>query len=228
MTWSDSYSESRLFKALKKAWDEKASDLHLREDEPAVIRKHGDLIPISDLTPNREDIHKFIDPMLTVEQLRDFEERQELDSGADIEGVCRVRLNLFIQRHKLCVAIRLLPNRIPTMEELYLPRACTHFCELHKGLVLVTGPTGSGKSTTLAAMLDYINGKRPVHMLTIEDPIEYVYKNKKAMVSQREIPIPLPRRFATPFARTPTWCWWARCATWRPCRCRSRWPRRDT
>ncbi|MFW6286397.1 MAG: type IV pilus twitching motility protein PilT [Candidatus Sumerlaeota bacterium] len=187
MTWSDAYSESRLFKALKKAWDEKASDLHLREDEPAVIRKHGDLVPISDLTPNREDIHKFIDPMLTVEQLRDFEERQELDSGADIEGVCRLRLNLFIQRHKLCVAIRLLPNRIPTMEELYLPRACTHFCEMHKGLVLVTGPTGSGKSTTLAAMLDYINGKRPVHMLTIEDPIEYVYKNKKAMVSQREI-----------------------------------------
>ncbi len=187
MAWSDQYTETLLFKVLKHAWDKKSSDVHLREGEPVVIRHHGELVPQPKVIPNREDIQRFIHPMLTAEQIKTFEEKQELDTGCTIEGVCRVRLNLFIQRKKLCVAIRLLPNTIPSMEDLYLPSACKHFCEMQKGLVLVTGPTGSGKSTTLAAMLNYINQTRAVHMLTIEDPIEYVYKNQKAMVSQREI-----------------------------------------
>jgi len=178
---------SKLFGVFTKAWEEQASDLHLRESEPIILRIDGDLRPVQDVVTSREEIHAFIDPMTREDQKRAFEERKELDFSCDIQDMCRVRVNLYHQRQRLCVSIRLLPKRIPTMEELYLPKACSYFCALQKGLVLVTGPTGSGKSTTLASMIDAINAQRACHILTIEDPIEFVYDNKRAMVSQRDV-----------------------------------------
>jgi len=181
------HGDTRLFRALKQAWGANASDLHLREGEAAVVRIHGDLRVIADLAPDRKEIRDFVGPMMRDDQRARFDETNELDCSCRIEGLCRLRLNLFVQQQSICVAIRLLPERIPTMDEIYLPSACKHLAGLHKGLVLVTGPTGSGKSTTLAAMLDYVNQTRPCHILTIEDPIEFVYKPRKAMISQREI-----------------------------------------
>lgn len=178
---------SQLFDILRKAWDVQASDLHLREDEPIIMRVDGDLVPIPELVLSAEDIHAFIDPMIRPEQKKKFEDDLDLDFSCEILDLCRLRVNLFQQRHRLGAAIRLLPERIPTMDTLYLPKACYQFCTLKKGLVLVTGPTGSGKSTTLASMLDAINAQRACHILTIEDPIEFVYKNKKAMISQRDV-----------------------------------------
>jgi twitching motility protein PilT len=172
---------------LKHAWANQISDIHLRQDEPVVVREDGHLVPMMDTVLAYPDIRAFIDPLLHSDQVARFEDTHELDFSCEVQSLCRLRINLFVQREKFCVAIRLLPQRIPTMEELYLPKACYHFSTLHKGLVLVTGPTGSGKSTTLAAMLDHVNTHRPNHILTIEDPIEFIYTNKKAMVSQREI-----------------------------------------
>jgi twitching motility protein PilT len=187
MSWSHEFEESRLFKALKTAWEEQASDVHFRQDEPMVFRVDGALLPMPKLVPNIKEIQDFIHPLLREDQKRRFEETNELDFAFEVPKLCRFRVNLFIQRQRLSVAVRLLPHRIPTMEELYLPKACSHFCSLQKGLALVTGPTGSGKSTTLAAMLNHVNQNRPCHIITIEDPIEYVYSNEKAMISQREV-----------------------------------------
>lgn len=187
MARSEDFTQSRLFAVLSKAWSERISDVHLREGDPVVLRRDGDLEHLADVVATRQEIRDFVDPMLRPGQIEKFEQTQELDSGCHVEGLCRLRLNLFVQQHRLCAAIRILPEQIPTMEEVYLPRACEYLCSLNKGLVLVTGPTGSGKSTTLAAMLDYVNAQRPCHILTIEDPIEYAYTAKKAMISQREI-----------------------------------------
>ncbi|MFP4382319.1 MAG: type IV pilus twitching motility protein PilT [Candidatus Sumerlaeia bacterium] len=187
MSWSRDFEDSRLFKVLKTAWDEGASDVHFREDEPVILRIDGDLQPEEKIVPTIKEIQDFVFPIMREEQRAYFEKMRELDFAFEVPQLCRFRVNLFIQRQKMSVAIRLLPNRIPTMEELYLPKACAYFCSLRKGLVLVTGPTGSGKSTTLAAMLNNINQNRPCHILTIEDPIEFVYQNDKAMISQREV-----------------------------------------
>jgi twitching motility protein PilT len=184
---NDSFPESRLSTLLKKAWQDQASDVHIREGEAVYRRIQGDLEPLEEVVADRGEIRALVDPLMRPDQLEVFERTQEMDFACQLPGLCRMRLNLFVQRHRLCVAIRLLPEKIPSMKEIYLPKACEYFCSLKKGLVLVTGPTGSGKSTTIAAMLDEINSVRACHILTIEDPIEYVYVNKRAMVSQREV-----------------------------------------
>lgn len=187
MPWPTKSGENRIHDVLRKAWKEQASDVHLRQDGPIIVRLDGVLRPLDGSATPLAEIREFLDLLLRVEQKRRFEETQELDFACQIPDLCRLRVNLFVQRGNLCVSIRLLPERIPEMEELYLPKACSYFCSLHKGLVLVTGPTGSGKSTTLAAMLDHINATRACHILTIEDPVEFIYTNKMAMISQREI-----------------------------------------
>ncbi len=181
------FSQSRLSALLQQAWHDQASDVHIREGEPVYRRIQGALESLDEVVADRDEIFAFVTPFMRPGQIETFDRTQEMDFACQASGLFRMRLNLFVQRRRLCVAIRLLPEKIPSMKEIYLPKACEYFCSLQKGLVLVTGPTGSGKSTTIAAMLDEINASRPCHILTIEDPIEYVHVNKRAMVSQREV-----------------------------------------
>jgi twitching motility protein PilT len=165
------------------------SDVHLRPDKPPVFRRHGKLVTQKG-TPRLSDEHM----RQLVAELVDgtyhrpiLDDRLECDLSYGIPGVGRFRLNVFRQRGRHSIAVRVLSSSVPSFAELGLPRALAAIAEEHRGLVLVTGTTGSGKSTTLAAMLEHINASRPCHILTIEDPIEYVLEDKRAIVSQREI-----------------------------------------
>ncbi|KPL11813.1 hypothetical protein AMJ85_02855 [candidate division BRC1 bacterium SM23_51] len=172
---------------VRRAVDENASDLHLRWGQKPRLRIDGELFVVEDAAPTNEQIRAFLYEMLTKEQIERFERSRELDFSYAIPDLCRMRINLYVQRGQFCASLRVIPVRIPTMEEIYLPPACYEFVKLNKGLVLVTGPTGCGKSTTLAAMVDHINATRRCHILTIEDPVEFVYQDKKATISQREV-----------------------------------------
>jgi twitching motility protein PilT len=171
---------------LRTAWEEHASDVHLRQDGNVVVRVNGALVPLENSVTTVSEIQEFTSPMLQDKHREAFAAERSVDFSYQVPGMCRLRVNLYHERHHLCASIRLLPERIPTMDEVYLPKACQNFISLNKGLVLVTGPTGCGKSTTLAAMLNAINQQRACHILTIEDPIEFVYTGEKAMVSQIE------------------------------------------
>jgi twitching motility protein PilT len=170
----------------------KGSDLHLIAGLPPSIRLHGDIVPIEGaerLTP--DSAQQVVYSMLTEEQIERFqsspETRNELDFAYGISGVGRFRCNVYRQRGTIGCVIRALASTIPTLESLGLPPSVHMFTQLHRGLVLVTGPTGSGKSTTLAAMIAEINATRKCHIITIEDPIEYVHNSKLSFVSQREV-----------------------------------------
>ncbi|KUK48324.1 MAG: Twitching motility protein [Actinobacteria bacterium 66_15] len=164
------------------------SDLHITVGSPPGIRLRGEVAPIEGqkvLTP--KDTQEMLLSLLSEEQRRRFETELELDFAYSIPGLSRFRTNVFQQRNSMGAVFRVIPLKIPTLEELQLPRVCKFLAERPRGLVLVTGPTGSGKSTTLAAMIDHINETRPVHIITLEDPIEFMHKNKRAYVNQREI-----------------------------------------
>ena len=177
----------RLRDLIRAAVSEGASDLHLRAGQLPRVRIDGDLYQPDGTTLSEEELRGFLHDMLSPPMLERFERTRELDFSCSLPGSSRMRFNLFIQQGMMCASIRLIPERIPSMEEIYLPRVTYNFVKLHAGLVLVTGPTGSGKSTTLAAMIDHINANRRCHILTIEDPVEYVFQEKLAMVSQREM-----------------------------------------
>lgn len=167
--------------------DRNASDLHLLVGYKPQLRLNGDLIEIegtSPLTPS--DIETLTDPLLSPFQKKLFETELELDLGFDL-GPARFRINLYRQRGHPAAALRLIPKKIRSLEETGLPESVAHLTDLKQGLVLVTGPTGHGKSTTLAAMVNRINLTRTTHILTVEDPIEYVYPPGKALISQREL-----------------------------------------
>jgi twitching motility protein PilT len=164
-----------------------ASDLHMASGSPPMLRIDNELQPVeySELTPdlNRKLLYELMSPA----QLEFFEKNKEIDFGYEIPGVTRLRCNIFEQRNGIAAVFRMIPTEIRTAEQLGLPPQVLRFCELPRGLVVVTGATGSGKSTTLAAMIDYINANQRSHIITIEDPIEFVHKNKKALVNQREL-----------------------------------------
>jgi twitching motility protein PilT len=163
------------------------SDLHITTATPPQVRVHGHVqrLPMADLGP--AETKQLVYSVLTDAQKKRFEETQELDFSFGIKGLARFRCNVFTQRGAVAAVYRLIPEKIRSFDELGLPKVIATLAERPRGLVLVTGPTGSGKSTTLAAMLDKINTERHDHILTIEDPIEFVHSHKSCIVNQREV-----------------------------------------
>lgn len=164
-----------------------ASDLHLTVGSPPVVRVDGKLQRLNQEILTSEVTKKLGYSMLNEKQKLKFEQNSELDFSFGIESMSRFRCNMFMQRGNLAVAIRQIPYKVKTFEELGLPKVVADFAKLPRGLVLVTGPTGSGKSTTLASVIDKINKERPVHIITVEDPIEYLHRHQAALVNQREV-----------------------------------------
>lgn len=172
---------------LKLVIERRASDLHLRVQSPPVLRIDGTLVPM-DLPPfEPADLQSLIESILTDEQREVFRREHELDFGYSVPGVSRFRVNVFMQRGAMGTAIRAIPMKVPTIQELGLPDGIERLGELPRGLVLVTGPTGSGKSTTLAALINYVNHHRSCHIVTVEDPIEYLHRDVKCIIDQREV-----------------------------------------
>ncbi|KKU28997.1 MAG: twitching motility protein [Candidatus Amesbacteria bacterium GW2011_GWA1_47_20] len=168
--------------------DNKASDLHVVVGAPPTVRLDGALVPVAGeaaVTPLSAG--QLINGVLSAEQKEVLTVNRELDFSFTLAEKARFRVNAYQQKGSMAAAFRLVPAVIPGIEELGLPKICHQFAALKQGFILVTGPTGHGKSTTLAAMLEEINKTRPVHIVTIEDPVEYVYASTKALVSQREI-----------------------------------------
>lgn len=164
-----------------------ASDLHLVVGSPPVIRIDGQLLPIASAVLTSDDTEGLVFELLSPEQKEMLSVNKEIDFSFALGEVARFRVNAYFQKGYLSAALRLIPSYIKTIEELNLPRICHNFANLRQGFILVTGPTGHGKSTTIASIINEINQTRPVHILTIEDPIEYVYPKGKALVSQREM-----------------------------------------
>ncbi len=165
-----------------------ASDLHVTTDSPPVYRVRGEIVRAAGFDPlTPDDTRSLLYRILSSEQQKVFELKRQLDFAYALPGVARYRVNVYYQREAVGAAFRLIPQDIKSLEELGLPGVLHTFAEKPRGIVLVTGPTGSGKSTTLAAILDEINRNRPEHILTIEDPIEFVHRHKRCIVNQREI-----------------------------------------
>jgi twitching motility protein PilT len=165
-----------------------ASDLHLTAQMPACIRLNGAIRPIEGCPRlSNETIRDMIFGILPASQRERFEEEKELDTSHAIAGVGRFRVNVFRQRGTVAAVLRSIPHEIPSFESLGIPQSIRSFTELRRGLVLVTGPTGSGKSTTLATLIDIINRSKPLHIVTIEDPIEFLHTHKRSIVNQREV-----------------------------------------
>ena len=168
--------------------NKRGSDLHVRAGGPAYIRVDGDLQPAFPEPLSQADVEAMLATIVTPRARKIFEQKGECDFSFQAGEVARFRVNAFKQRQKLCMAIRYISTKIPSMQDLRLPVATMRkIADNGRGLVLVTGITGSGKSSTLASMVDYVNDARPEHIITIEDPIEFVHKDKKAIVTQREI-----------------------------------------
>ena len=172
---------------LKLMFQHKASDLHLTSGSPPVMRQHGHLERIKFRELTHADLQALLYEIMTPAQKQHFEEYRDIDFAYEVPDVARFRVNVFTQRKGMGAVLRTIPTKILSADELGLPEGVRNFCKLNKGLVLVTGPTGSGKSTTLAAMIDLINTTKPDHILTIEDPIEFVHPNKLGLVNQREV-----------------------------------------
>jgi twitching motility protein PilT len=167
--------------------EKSASDLHLRSNKPAVFRVDGNLTYRTPEAIPGELVEQWVKNILNDKQMRTFEERLECDMALSVEGLGRFRVNIYRQRNVVNIAFRQVPNKIPTFEQLKLPPVIRKIADEPRGLVLVTGTTGSGKTTTLASIIDYINGTRSRHIITVEDPIEYIHEDKQSIISQREL-----------------------------------------
>ncbi|MFN2507658.1 MAG: type IV pilus twitching motility protein PilT [Chthoniobacterales bacterium] len=168
---------------------EGASDLHIGEGQPPKMRKHGDVAPIREEPVTREEAAFMLSEIAGPANWALFEERGDLDFAYEMDSQSRFRCNFLKQANGYGAVFRLIPTKIATLEQLGIPAVVREFGHLRGGLVLVTGPTGSGKSTTLAALIDYINENFSRHIVTIEEPIEFVHQNKRSIITQREVPI---------------------------------------
>ncbi len=173
---------------LKAAVQKGTSDIHLVIGQPPIVRIDGDLQPLTDFPKlTAEESRRLVYTLLSDHQRARFEQDWELDLSIGVDNVSRFRVNVLMEKKGVEAVLRVISNHIPTAEELQLPPAIVDLADLPRGLVLVTGPTGSGKSTTLACLINRINEKRKNHILTIEDPIEFVYENKNSVIRQREL-----------------------------------------
>lgn len=163
------------------------SDLHLKVGRPPLMRIKGELIPTEYPPISKDKMNELLLPMLTDIQIKKFDDERELDFSYFVEGLARFRGNIFHQMGYLGAVFRVIPVEIKTIDQLGLPEVLKELVFRNQGIVLVTGPTGSGKSTTLAALIDYLNENKPLHIITIEDPIEFVHRDKKCTINQREI-----------------------------------------
>jgi len=173
---------------LKKAYALEASDLHIKVGSPPIVRIYGELTPMTtEQRVSQEDAMKIALSVMSPAQAEIFKRKNDIDLAYSIPGLGRFRCNVFMQRGTVGVIFRVIPMRIPTIEELNLPEIIRKISMEQRGLILVTGTTGSGKSTTLATMIDLINTARTEHVMTIEDPIEYLHRDKKSIINQREV-----------------------------------------
>jgi twitching motility protein PilT len=180
-------SNLNLHQLLKAMIDSRGTDLHVTVNTPPQVRIDGDLVPLKTPPLTPVETKQLCYSILSDKQKHAFEEAQELDLSFGVRSLARFRANLYLQRGAVAGAFRLIPYQIPTFDELGLPEVLRAFVDKPRGLVLVTGPTGSGKSTSLAAIIDLINKKRHEHIITIEDPIEYLHSHQCCMVNQREV-----------------------------------------
>ena len=169
-----------------------ASDLHLSEGQPPKMRTHGAITPIAEGILEHDTINHMLSEICDDDAYERFLEKGDLDFAYEMDEESRFRCNFFLQKNGLGAVFRLIPTKIKTIQELNVPDTIERFGDMRSGLVLVTGPTGSGKSTTLAALMDYINRTYARHIITVEEPIEFVHNNKKSTISQREVPIHTP------------------------------------
>ncbi len=167
--------------------ERRASDLHLKVKNPPILRINGSLVALSAPPFEAAELQSLIESMLTDDQRATFWRDLELDFAYSVPGLSRFRVNVFQQRGAIGAAIRTIPMTVPSVTDLMLPAGVERFAELPRGLLLVTGPTGSGKSTTLAALLNHINLHRSCHVVTVEDPIEYLHQDVKCIIDQREV-----------------------------------------
>lgn len=173
---------------LTTAVNQKASDLHLTVGRPPMLRIYGELVPIpGEIELNNAMIRELIAPMLDESHQRVLDDKGQVDFSYGISHLGRFRVNLFRQRGAVSGVMRLIPTEIPDLSVLGIPEVVKTFAEKSRGLVLMTGPTGSGKTTTLAALIDLINTNRSCHIITLEDPIEFLHKHKKSVINQREV-----------------------------------------
>jgi twitching motility protein PilT len=173
---------------LKRLVESKGSDLHMSVSAPPMIRKDGEMEALPGFPPlTPESIERMIMPIVPDRNKDEFRRTHDSDFAYELPGICRFRANLFVDLKGMGAVFRVIPSKILSVEDLGIPKEVLALCHLPKGLVLVTGPTGSGKSTTLAALIDYINRNRSDHIITIEDPVEFVHPNKKCLINQRQV-----------------------------------------
>jgi twitching motility protein PilT len=172
---------------LREASERNVSDLHLSAGQPPLVRIHGDLVRTEHPALDPQAVTELVNSIMTVDQRKQFEADHEVDFSCELSGHGRFRVNVFMQSRGPGAVLRTIPTVIPSLDSLTLPPLLRELCTRERGLVLVTGPTGSGKSTTLAAMIDVINETWDGHILTIEDPIEFVHRPKRCLINQREV-----------------------------------------
>lgn len=180
-------SETHLDEVLRASQQAKASDIHITVGVPPMFRIDGKLVPSAFDEATPREAQRLVYDVLSTEQIERFERTKELDFSYGVAGIGRFRFNVYRQRGSVGCAMRAIPQKIPNLDQLRMPSVLRELTEKHSGLILVTGPTGSGKSTTIASMIDIINSERPVHIVTMEDPVEYLHNHKTGIINQREI-----------------------------------------
>ena len=182
---SDTTMETLTF--LQMAVAQGVSDIHFRDGYPPIVRKDGDILYTKLPPMTREILDRFLEDVVPKKQLYKLDDKMDFDFSFDIPGLARFRANWFYQMNEAGVVLRIIKHEIANLESLNMPTSLYDFCQSSKGIVIVTGPTGSGKSTTLAALLNHINETQSRHIITLEDPVEYVYRNKRSVITQRQL-----------------------------------------